>query len=630
MVPIKVVLRTTHALRFPLVVLFNIALTVISYGLALALRFDFDPNAAFPPDYIGLPVLILVTARLVTYLRWDLLRGYWRYVSTHDLVRIGKAHLTSSLVFTAAVMFLRIPGYPRSVIIIEFMLSILFAGGSRLLVRLFCERFLIDNPRRSTGPTREVIVLGAGDSGNLVIKNLLSHSRFGYTPVAVLDDSERLWGSAVQGIPVVGPLHNLNVALNDFPGVSAVIVAIPSLSATRFNEIKRICDAQSLLVKRVQAFEDLALFDPSDADSFTIESLLEKEVEIEHEEEIKNAIRDKVVLITGAGGSIGSELVRQVIHFHPKKVILFDHSEYNLFQINREITEKYPYIEKEAILATVCDAARLACVFTKHSPEFVFHAAAYKHVPLMEVNPYEAFKNNVIGTKNVLDACHQFGVKRFVLISTDKAVDPSSVMGCSKRIAELLLQEYATHNPNGVSLAAVRFGNVINSAGSVVPLFKDQILSGGPITVTHPEMERYFMSIREAVRLVLTAGTLGEHGEIYVLDMGEPVKIVDVAQKMLALYGRKDISIVFTGVRAGEKLSERLSDDSEASRPSRFKKVNKVTSKVQGISVAAWTQSHQGLPPTSDFATELKDFVQKARESLKGKAAGNRVVPIRA
>ena len=436
----------------------------------------------------------------------------------------------------------------------------------------------------------------------MLVKNLSNDPRLGYKVVGVLDDSERLSGTSVFGSPVVGVIADLEPQLMRNRGVTAVIVAIPTLSAARFEEIRAICSRRNVILKKLQAFEDLACLDVGAAvERLSIESLLEKEVKIEHEAEIRDAIRARCVLVTGAGGSIGSELVRQLIPFNPARIILLDHSEFNLFQINREITAKFPEAKKEAVIASVCDSERLSSILERFKPEIVFHAAAYKHVPLMEENCYEAFKNNVLGTRNVLTLAAKHGALRFVLISTDKAVDPSSIMGCSKRVAELLVQEYANTPGSKMATAIVRFGNVINSAGSVVPLFKEQIMTGGPLTVTHPEMERFFMSIREAVRLVLTAGTLGESGEVYVLDMGKPVRIVDVAEKMLALYGRRDIPIVFTGIRPGEKLKEVLVQTEEKTSGTRFSKVAKVDYKqragrVVGTAVETAERNLAGTP----------------------------------
>ncbi|MBN8550273.1 MAG: polysaccharide biosynthesis protein [Deltaproteobacteria bacterium] len=601
--------------RLPLIIALQALTTFAGYLLALCLRFDFHWTEVLPFNRLVFPALLLFTARHAAYTYLKLYRGYWRYASTQDLIDIIKAHFVSSLCFTAMVLLLRIHAFPRSVIFIEFAVSILLSGGSRLFTRLICERFIDVAEFEASGDVRQVIVIGAGDSGHLLVKNMLGHKRLSYEPVAILDDSERLLGGSVFGVPVWGTVAMLEECLEHFPHVSAVIVAIPSLSPQRAKQIEAICKSIGVAVKRLQAFEDLACIDASiRQEAITIEAVLEKQISVAHEEEISRQLCGQMVLVTGAGGSIGSELVRQILEFKPASIILLDNSEFNLFKLCRELNGNHPDVRRIPILGTIKDRNRLARIFKQYRPQVVFHAAAYKHVPLMEENCYEAFLNNIVGTRNVLEVAAQFAVQRFVLISSDKAVAPSSVMGCSKLIAELLTQHYCAHQaPANVqppmSTAVVRFGNVINSTGSVIPVFKEQILSGGPVTVTHPDMERYFMSIREAVRLVLTAGTLGERGEIYILDMGKPIKIVDVAKKMLALYGRRDIEIVYTGTRPGEKLSEELLSSSEYRGPTRFQKVSRVENFLQPqVDVLRWVaEVEKRLPNLSD--TEIKNLM---------------------
>ena len=578
---VETIMRLLFRFRHPLILLFNLFLTAFGYVLALGLRFDFAAAEMLPFERLLLPLSLLLLFRIGAKIFWGLNNGYWRYTSTSDLINIIKAHAFSSLLFVAAVGFLRVPGFPRSVIIIEFTLSVLISGGARMFVRLLCEKYLTPTALGEENLAKEVIVLGAGDSGHLLVKFLLSQKRIPYQPVLVLDDAERLVGTQVFNIKVAGPLSSLEHWLQKYPRVSAVLVAIPSLSKARYLEIEEICKRVGIPLKRLQAFEDIAISGSEDVEGPSIEGMLEKEVHVEHEDDIRQQLLGRRVLVTGAGGSIGSELVRQILPFGPAEVTLLDHSEFNLFKVEQEFSANGGETKKHFVLASITNHKRLQGVFARVKPEIVFHAAAYKHVPLMEQNCCEAFVNNVIGTRNVLEVSALSGVKQFVLISSDKAVDPSSLMGCSKRMAEMLVSEYSELGVKGnghtrMNTAVVRFGNVINSAGSVIPLFKEQILSGGPVTVTHPDMERYFMSIREAVRLVLTAGTLGAEGKIYVLDMGKPIKIVDVAKKMLALYGRRDIPIVFTGVRPGEKLTEELTTAWEKTSGTRFAKVREI------------------------------------------------------
>lgn len=617
----KVIFR----LRWPLIVGINLLVTAAGFYFALGARFDFDYSVALKFSHLSV-VGILFAFRALAFSYWGLNQGYWKYASTQDLGNIIKAHVASSGCLAGAIYLLNVGGFPRSVIVIESALSIMFSGGVRLLVRNVCEKLFAPEDQKDL-TSRQVVVLGAGDSGHLLVKMLQSQRRLGYRPVAVLDDSEHLKGHQVYGVPVLGGISKLNELIEGNPLITGVIVAIPSLSDKRMEEIKKICTANGISIKRLQSFEDLACLDANTPKTTnSIEALLDCQVEVQHEEEIRDVLCSKVVLVTGAGGSIGSELMRQILSFNPAEVVAVDNCEYNLYKIQHELAAKFPDIRKQFVLASVADSIRLGKIFEKHRPEYVFHAAAYKHVPLLENNCYEAFRNNIIGTRNLLQCSVRNGVRKFVLISTDKAVAPSSVMGATKRICEFLTQQsltgaarerFSSGDERGFSVGIVRFGNVINSTGSVIPLFKEQILSGGPVTVTHPDMERFFMSIREAVRLVLMAGTLGNRGEIYVLDMGKPIKIVDVARKMLALYGRRDIPIVFTGTRPGEKLTEVLNDAYEDVAPTRFKKVNRALNTAElAVNAFEWVAEHESrvqMMSNTEIAELIKGFVKVIR-----------------
>lgn len=605
--------------RLAIIVAFHLALTSFGYVLAVALRFDFDPEEVL--ERIGLPLALLLFFRHFTYYYWSLNRGYWRYVSTADLSALAKAHLVSSILFAASLGVIRPPNFPRSVIFIELALSLILSGGVRFAVRLLREK--VAGKSRSGDAPREVLVLGAGDSGHLVVKQLLSISTRTYQPVAVLDDNSWTQGMSVHGIPVVGTLQDLKGTLERYPHAAAVILAIPSLSPLRVRELEAVCSEISVPLKRVQSFEDIACADGGAApDGIRVEEILECDPTVEHESEIRRFVQNRKVLISGAGGSIGSEIVRQVAHFSPQEIILVDNSEYNLFKIGLELQAvgNVPY---QAALCSIASQEQLNELFLRVRPQIVFHAAAYKHVPLLEANPQQAFYNNILGTKNVFDAAYHSGTESFVMISTDKAVAPSSVMGCTKRIAEEFVRQQA---PRGMArplqpmqTAIVRFGNVINSNGSVVPLFREQIARGGPLTVTHPEMTRYFMSLREAVRLVLAAATLTAGGDLFVLDMGKPIRIMDVARKMLALYGRRDIQIVITGIRPGEKLNESLTDDGEVLTPTRLAKVRKVAKSAPArFDVLAWfnsVNSRVGDLPPGDVAELLQEAVLQIRDA---------------
>jgi FlaA1/EpsC-like NDP-sugar epimerase len=511
-------------------------------------------------------------------------------------------------------------------------------------------RALKDSSVPGVGATG-VIVLGAGTSGHLVVKTLIGHQKHKFKVKAVFDDNRYLSGSFVHGVSVVGPLSLLDSFLAERTDIGAIILAIPTLNIGKVEELKAIAGEHFIPLKTIQAFEEIAFHQVVEPKTRrTIEEILERENVIEHEEEIRDAIRGKRIMVTGAGGSIGSEIVRQVLGFTPRSLVLVDQSEYQLFAIQQEIDphsgKKDTAVEKHFIIADITNRTRMERVFDRFRPQIVLHAAAYKHVPLMEANCYEAFATNILGTRNILELATRYGAERFVLISTDKAVDPSSVMGSTKRVAEMMVEAHASYNQRevvkraqegnlidisnnrGIATAAVRFGNVINSSGSVIPTFKKQILEGRAITVTHPDITRYFMSIKQAVRLVLTAGTLGNRGDIYLLDMGSPIKIVDVAKKLRALYGRRDLPIKFTGLRQGEKLYESLVSQVEDVQPSPFRKVNIVRATVKPkVDVFEWVdQLRENVDSMDDeiIGQTVRNFVlewQKPLNDVEGEVA---------
>ncbi len=616
--------------RLPLILLFNTLVWSFGYLFSLALRFDSDFSEMSAYGRIALPLSFLLFFRSGTYIYWSLNQGFWRYVSLSDLEKIIKAHLVSSVMLAASVWLSGLPAFPRSVILIEFAVSVLLCAGSRAVVRLFLERGLLNSSQATHADSRDVIVLGAGESGHMLVKHLLGQRRLSYRPLFVLDDNPHLQGLSVYGIKVMGKVSDLEEVLKAYPSASVVLLAIPSITTSKQNSIEAICKQFGVPLKHLQAFEDIALSDAMEPKtSLSIETVLEREMHVEHEQEIKNFISGKSVVVTGAAGSIGSELVRQILPFRPKKLVLIDNNEFHMYKVKNETAAIEPEVERHCVIASINDAYRLDRIFEQHAPEIVFHAAAYKHVPLLEENVYEAFVNNIIGTRNLLQVSFIHKVKKFVLISTDKAVNSCSVMGHSKRISELLVQSFSRLSARGASpmtATIVRFGNVINSNGSVVPLFKQQILSGGPVTVTHPDMRRFFMSISEAVRLVLAAAPLGEGSEIFMLDMGKPVKVIDVAQKMLALYGRRDIPIVFTGIRPGERLFEELIGEGEETRPTVLRKIHRVVSSfVPELDVREWTAKvEQKLHTLSDeqLRALIADYVSGKEERDTRKVSG--------
>jgi FlaA1/EpsC-like NDP-sugar epimerase len=582
---------------------------VITYGLiwtaslalAYGIRFDFKIDEIARHHKGWLAVGLSILGRYVALFYFRLHKISWRHICIRDASRIVKAHLAAIVCVAAGLALAGIPHFPRSVVILHGMFSIFGCLGVALFVRMLHESAQLRPKSDSNIGSRDTLIIGAGESGHLLVKTLQARHQLPFRPIGVLDDNPALLGRGVFGVDVLGRVSELREILEARPKIGAVILAIPSLSKARSSEVEAVCKQVGVIFKKIQSFEEIALTDIAidGGSTASIESVLERDVSVAHDAEIREFIFGKDVAVTGAGGSIGSELVRQLITFAPKSITLIDSNEFHMFKIQREVGNSRPEVQKYFRIASIVDEERILQILSERSPQVIFHAAAYKHVPLMEENPYEAFNNNVVGTRNLLRACVSSNVEHFVLISSDKAVNSTNVMGNSKRIGELLVQAYveeARKRDRLLKGAIVRFGNVINSNGSVVPLFKDQILSGGPVTVTHPEMRRFFMSIREAVRLVLAAGSIGSQGEVFLLDMGSPVRIVDVAKKMLALYGRRDIEIVFSGIRPGEKLFEELTAPGEETYSTSLSKVQRVVSPhVEANDVIKWVSGQERL-----------------------------------
>jgi FlaA1/EpsC-like NDP-sugar epimerase len=543
--------------------------------IAFALRFEGD----IPPDHArlllsGLPIVLVIYG--VGLVAFGIQRGLWRYVGLHDLGRILWASILSSTVFYGLVHgLLGWVAYPRSVIILTGVLSGLFLAGIRLVVRGFREWLHVLSPT-----ARRVLVVGAGNAGELLIRDMLSDGNSHYRPVGLVDDDPIKRKMKIHGVPVVGTIA-------DIPGLTRgllaheIIVAIPSASTTLKQRILAASEGCKVPIKTLPSVKQL-LANPEalrQVRPMSLEDLLQREPIQMDRQELHPLLEGKRVLVTGAGGSIGSELCRQIARYKPATLILFERYENGLFALDLELRGQYPGITIVPAIGDVTVPERVAEVLQQTDPELVFHAAAHKHVPLMELNPKEAVRNNVLGTKTVAEASLASGVDRFVLISTDKAVNPTSIMGATKRLAEDLLQSLSHRGQT--KFTVVRFGNVLGSNGSVVPLFADQIQKGGPVTVTHPEIKRFFMTIPEAVQLVLQASLLGQGGEVFVLDMGEQVKVVDLARNMIVLSGLvpdQDIQIVFSGLRPGEKLYEELFEETEQVEPTAHAKIRRAIS----------------------------------------------------
>ncbi|MDQ0254459.1 FlaA1/EpsC-like NDP-sugar epimerase [Evansella vedderi] len=484
---------------------------------------------------------------------FKLYKRVWQYASIQELSAIFQA-ITLSIVTTGLVQLIAFQGIYTRTLIITWMLHILLIGASRFAWRLYRDTvFKVDKSKKRT------LIIGAGSGGSMVARQLLNSSTSELHPVAFIDDDFTKQQLEIMGCPVVGGTEDIASVVKE-KDIEHIIVAIPSLTKTELNHIFKESSKTKVKTQIMPSVEDImsGKVSVNEMRDVQVEDLLGRDpVELDTHS-ISEKLTGKTVLVTGAGGSIGSEVCRQVSSFHPKKLILLGHGENSIYSIEYELRTKFPHIEVEPEIADVQDLERMKSVMEAYKPDVVYHAAAHKHVPLMERNPHESVKNNVIGTKNVAEAADQAGVKVFVMISTDKAVNPTSVMGATKRIAEMIIQHMDMISKT--KFVAVRFGNVLGSRGSVIPLFKKQIAAGGPVTVTHSEMERYFMTIPEASRLVLQAGALAKGGEIFVLDMGEPVKIVDLAKNLIRLSGftEEEIEIKFSGMRPGEKLFEEL------------------------------------------------------------------------
>jgi FlaA1/EpsC-like NDP-sugar epimerase len=544
------------------VMLAHLAIWSGSLVAAYLLRFDAEiPSAFLSPLLYGAAVLLAV--RLATFWLSGLFHGILRYSGIPEVKAIIRATTISSVVFVGAGVVIQPIHQPRSIYVGEWLIAILAAARLRLAVRILRE------PHSATRRTdaKPALLIGAGDAGEMFLRDLARDAHPRFTVVGILDDDRGKQGSSMRGLRILGPATEIAMrrACED-TGAQLAILAIPSASGARTREIVSACLAIGIETKTLPSLHQILSDDVkvSMLRDVAIEDLLRREPIQLDEPSMGALLRGKSVIVTGAAGSIGSELARQAARYEPAGLVLLDHDENGVFFLERELRAAFPRAALTACIADIKDPRRISDVFKEHRPHVVLHAAAHKHVPLMETNAVEAVKNNVFGTRIVADLAKAHGVETFVLISTDKAVNPTSVMGTSKRIAEMYVQSLS--DASRTKFVAVRFGNVLGSAGSVVPIFREQIAAGGPVTVTHPDMTRYFMTIPEATQLVLQAGALAKGGEIFVLDMGEPVKIVDLARDMIKMSGFEpdvDIKIVFSGCRPGEKLFEELMHASE-------------------------------------------------------------------
>jgi FlaA1/EpsC-like NDP-sugar epimerase len=534
----------------------QLALATLSLILSFLLRYDILGVTTHVDDFVRvLPIFLAV--KLVVFYFFDLYRGWWRYAGMSDLLDIIKASAVSLVPIYFVVTFASgAMGFSRTIFLIDAILSVALIGGVRFVIRLYTESIAAQ-----AAPTgRNLIIVGAGNTGRLMVREIKQNPNIDLVPVGFLDDDPRKRGAKVEGVRVLGRVADLPRFARELK-VREVLLALPSASGEEMSRAVRVCQEAGVAYKTVPAIGDLinGRLSLSQVREVKIEDLLGRQVVDIDTDVIHRNFASKVVLITGAGGSIGSELARQVAGFGPSRLILYERSENDLFHIERELRASFPHLALIAAAGDILDTGRLEEIFFTFRPAAVLHAAAYKHVPMMESQPFMAIRNNVLGTYNVASISARYGIESFLLISTDKAVNPTNVMGVTKRIAELVALSFS--GSGRTRFSAVRFGNVLGSNGSVVPLFKAQIAARQPVTVTDPEVTRYFMTIPEAVRLVLQASTMGDGGDVFILDMGRPVKIVDLARNLIRLSGLEpdhDIKIVFTGLRPGEKRFEEL------------------------------------------------------------------------
>jgi FlaA1/EpsC-like NDP-sugar epimerase len=593
------------------IIVFEALLIIAAYYTAFLLRLDFFPDARSRTIFlVSLPWVL--TIKLVGFYAYGLLKGWWRYVGMSDLVDVTKASLASGFLLYAALWlgFWPGPGYLRSVVLIDLVLTIFFIGGAKLLVRAYTEA------SRSSVAAKETLIVGAGVAGATIMREFKLNPGLDYKPIGFVDDDLTKLGIKIHGKKVLGTTNDIT-ALVEKHNVKCVLIAIPSATGKEIDKIVNKCSQSKVEYKIFHGVDrridgELRL---NRIRQIQLEDLLGRPPVRLDLGNIQKKLEGKPVLITGAGGSIGSELVRQVAQFRPAKVVLLDRSENDLFRLSGELRSKFPMLNQVPVVGDILDVGLLREVFAIHRPHSVFHAAAYKHVPMMEMNCFQAVTNNIFGTYNVALVARQYEVKDFVMISTDKAVKPTNIMGVTKRIAEIIILGLQHQH---TCFVAVRFGNVLGSNGSVLPIFEEQIRNGGPVTVTHPEARRYFMLIPEAVQLVLQAATMGHAGEIFLLDMGEDMKIDDLARNLIRLADfepDKDIRIVYTGLRPGEKLSEELQLEGEGLAPTTHEKIRVVQGgKVDFLQVRAWLDELSALVESKNVHGLIKTLVSLVPE----------------
>jgi FlaA1/EpsC-like NDP-sugar epimerase len=603
--------------RIIAIILHDIAAAFFAWLGAYWLRF----NLSLPQEYLGDALTTLtwvLPLQTAVFFRFGLYKGVWRFASLPDLKRIASAVLVTALLIPIILYLFRIDAVvPRAVLLLDPLLLIIIMGGSRLSYRVWKEQRLTSAFRPESKP---VLVAGSGETADYLLREL-SHHPTGFHAVGLLDNSPEKQGRLVLGIPVLGTMEEA-VQWAEKKGVDDIVLALPRVEHGVRRRITQACAAAGLNILTVPPLEDLVAgrVTVSNLRRIELDDLLGRDPVQLDNSGLSNLLTEKTVLVTGAGGSIGSELCRQIARFTPSKLVLVEQSELALYAMEQELPQHFPELRIAPVIGDVKNAARMNQIMAEHRPAVVFHAAAYKHVPLMEnSNAWEAVRNNVLGTQTTAAAAKAHGAGKFVMVSTDKAVNPTNVMGATKRLAEMVCQ--ALQEESGTRFISVRFGNVLGSSGSVIPKFQKQLEEGGPLTVTHPEITRYFMSIPEAAQLVLQAGLMGQGGEIFVLDMGEPIKIAELAKLMITLSGEDEesIRIEYTGLRPGEKLYEELLADDESTLPTPHSKLRVAKARPADMSwhteCLTW-MAQPGLHDEMEIKRQLNIWVPEYQPDL--------------
>ncbi|MGI6413057.1 MAG: polysaccharide biosynthesis protein [Syntrophomonadaceae bacterium] len=580
---------------------------------ALLLRFDAHIPQNYINAYLGLAPLITIIALLYLY-GFKLYARLWEYASINELLAIFSAISFTMITVVTLILTFSLPGLPRSIYLLSWLLMNVYIGVSRISWRIMRTYYLNGKPHQ----TRRALIVGAGDAGAILAREIRSNTQVNLKVIGFIDDDPSKQRMMLGGIPVLGNRKKIPGIVSSME-VDEIIIAMPSVPGNVVREIMELAQktpARIRILPGIYQSTNRSIF--SHIRDIQMEDLLRREPVRTDLKEISEYISGHTVMVTGAGGSIGSELCRQILDLSPAKLVLVECCENNLFEIENELANRNRPIEIHPELIDVRHIAALEKVFLKHHPQVVFHAAAYKHVPMMERHPEEAFYNNVLGTRNMAVLSDRYGVETFIFISTDKAVNPTSVMGASKRLAEMIIRDVNHHSKT--NFAAVRFGNVLGSRGSVIPTFIKQIEQGGPVTVTHPEMKRYFMTIPEAVQLVIQAGAMAKGGEIFVLDMGKPVKIVDLAKDLIRLAGYEpgvDIEIKYTGIRPGEKLYEELFTNKEQMVSTKHERIfisnDELEEKYNNIEKTILTFAQVGRTNNKDVVEMIKKLVPEYR-----------------